>query len=250
MPVAGQTTASGTTGADSRTDKFSTFMSAGTDSIRASDPSWLMLDPIGSQRHLAAASGGDAVVGSAGLGKALDKAGGWYLLSYQVARPPDGEAHDFELRPLRRGIEFTSSQLVTAATSEGQAAARVQRLLGGSSDRGELALDLSVGADAAASRKKWLTAQIEATVGFGELAAVIYRIEGPKSLRVSIAVVAGDAEPTVEHRLEPLTGRPGGWIYTFPVEWPDDPGARLAVTVEELASGLWGGAVVELAGER
>ncbi len=249
LPVAGQTTASGTVGADSRTDKFFTFLSTGTDSVRAGDPSWLMLDPIGSQRHLALASGGDAVVGSAGLGKALDEAGGWYLLSYQVARPPDGEAHEFEIRPRRPGIDVTTSRVVTAATSEGQAAARVQRLLGGSSDRGELTLDLTAGTAGPAERKKWLTAQIEATLGFGELAAVIHRIDGPKRLRVSIAVAAGDDEPTVEHRDEPLVGRPGGWIYAFPVEWPG-PGARLAVTIEELSSGLWGAAVIELAGKR
>ncbi len=250
LPVAGQTTANSTVGADSRTDKFSTFMSAGIDSIRSGDPSWLMLDPIGSQRHLALASGGDAVVGSAGLAKALDEAGGWYLLSYQVARPPDGEAHDFEIRPRRPGIELTTSQVVTASTSEGQAAARVVRLLGGSTDRCELTLDLAAGAPGDAERKKWLMAQIEATVGFGELAGVIYQIDGPKMLRVSIAVAAGDAEPTVEHRDEPLIGRPGGWIYTFPVEWPAEPGARLAVTIEELTSGLWGGRVIELAGKR
>ena len=54
----------------------------------------------------------------------------------------------------------------------------------------------------------------------------------------------------MEHRDERLVGEPGGWIYTFPLEWPDEPGARLAVTVEELTSGLWGGALVELGGKR
>ena len=96
-------------------------------------------------------------------------------------------------RPLHSGIEVTSNQLVTAATTEGEAAARVVRLLGGSADRGELTVDLNAGATAAADRKKWLAAQIEATVGFGQLAAVIHQIEGPKLLRVSIAVTAGDA---------------------------------------------------------
>ncbi len=249
LPVAGQTTATSTATADSRTDKFFTFMSAGSEAVRADHPDWLMLDPIGSQRHLAAASGGDAVVGDAGLRAALDQASGWYLLSYQVARPPDGATHELAIRPLRAGIEVTSNQLVTAATSEGQAAARALRLLGGSTDHGELSLDLRIGTAAEASRESWLSAEIEAMLGFGELAAVIHHQGGPKLLRVSIATATGDAEPTVEHRDQRLTGKPGGWIYTFPFEWPAE-GGRLAVTVEELASGLWGGAVVELGGER
>ncbi len=39
---------------------------------------------------------------------------------------------------------------------------------------------------------------------------------------------------------------PESWVYSFPLEWPAASGSSLAVMVEELASGLWGGAILEL----
>ena len=48
-------------------------------------------------------------------------------------------------------------------------------------------------------------------------------------------------------RREELSALPasGEWVYTFPVQWPDGK-ARIGVVVEDLATGLWGGSVVDL----
>ncbi len=54
--------------------------------------------------------------------------------------------------------------------------------------------------------------------------------------------VAGQTTATSTFGAEFRTAK---FVYTFPVEW-QGPGARLAVSVEELASGLWGGAVIGL----
>ncbi|MCP3956643.1 MAG: hypothetical protein GY719_02200 [bacterium] len=242
LSVAGQTTGSSTFSADARTDKFLTFMTDGTEGIRAADPSWLLIDPIDAQRALAEPSGGDVAVGPAGLGRALEESTGWYLLTYQVTRPPDGEVHDLELRLNRPGVEVKTSKLVTAATSEGQAEARLKRLLGGSADRGELRLELAIG-PAAPGEEGTLTAEVEATLHFGSLAPLM---RPGTALRVSVASAAGDGDPSIVHERERLAEASAGWIYTFPVQWPSDAPARLAVTVEELASGLWGSAVSDL----
>ncbi len=242
LAVAGQTVGSSTSGADSRSDKFQSFLTASTDTVHAVDSSYLLLDPIDSQRNLAEPSGGDVVIGPAGLERALDKTTGWYVLTYQVDRAPDGASHALDLQPARAGVKIATTQLITAATSEGQAEARVRRLLGGVAEQGELAIDLDIGAPAPGDGKK-LRADVEATVHFADLAGLV---RPGSTLRVSIGVLAGDDLPSVEHRQETLQEASAGWIYTFPTEWRDAPNARLAVTVEDVASGLWGSATVDL----
>ncbi len=249
LAVAGQTTGSTTTGADSRTEKFIAFMAAATDTFSSLDPTHssdvphLLLDPIDSQRNLAAPSGGDVVVGPAGLTRALDQSTGWYRLTYQVDRAPDGRTHDLEMSPRRPGVEIETTRVVTAATSEGQAAARARRLLGGGADQGELEIDLAVGAPRPGEGES-LTTEVEVTVHFGASAALM---RPGAVLRLSVATVAGDAEPVVDHRRVQLAEAAAGWVYTFPAQWPPaTTTGRLAVTVEEVASGVWGGSVVDL----
>ena len=241
LAIAGQTTGSSTAGADSRTDKFVSFLSTSDDAIHAVDSANLLLDPVDSQRHLAEPSGGDVVIGPAGLDRALQEASGWYVLTYQVARAPDGASHTLELQSRRSGIELTTTELITAATSEGQAEARVRRLLGGAAEQGELQVDLLVSESKADGEH--LAAEATATVHFADLAALM---RPGAALRVSVGVASGSEAPGVDHRLEKLKEASAGWIYAFPIRWPAD-GGRLAVTVEDVASGVWGSAVIDLA---
>ncbi len=241
LAVAGQTTGATTAGADSRTDKFQSFLTSSSDTVHAVDSAYLLLDPIDAQRNLAEPSGGDVVVGPAGLDRALDQATGWYVLTYQVARPPDGARHALELKPRRPGIELATTRWINAATSEGQAEARVRRLLGGAAEQGELGLDLAVGQ--ATVDGKHFTAEVEAMVHFGDLAPLV-RPGTP--LRVTIAVASAGDVPGVEHRQEQLQAESAGWIYSFPIRWPAQDASQLTVTVEDVGSGLWGSALVDL----
>jgi hypothetical protein len=247
VTVAGQTVGSSTSSADSRTNKFISFLSGPVDSsytTDALDTDFLLVDPIDAQRNLAEPSGGDVAIGPGGLERTLDAASGWYLLTYQVERPPDGAPHALALEARRPGLQLNTTEIVTSATSEGQAEARVRRLLGGSTDQGELTIDLILGEVAPAEdQDKKRTAEVEATVHFGSLAPFM---RPGTNLRVSVAVVADGADPTVVHRSEQLAEASAGWIYTFPVEWPAKTPCRLAVTVEELATAVWGGSEVEL----
>ena len=245
LAVAGQSTGSASDAAEMRSDKGMSFLANSADAIHTVAADFLLVDPIDSQRGLAEPSGGDVVVGPAGLDRALDQTAGWYQLTYQVSRPPDGKTHALELVTRRPGVDVRTTKLVTAATSEGQAEARVRRLLGGATEEGELVVDLALG-EARPGNSGQLTAEVEATVHFGDLAPLM---RPGTSLRVSMATVAGDAEPAVDHRREQLTEASAGWIYTFPAEWPAATG-KLAVTVEDLASGVWGGTVVDLPADR
>ncbi len=223
-----------------RSDKGMSFLANSPDAVHTVTADFLLVDPIDSQRNLAEPSGGDVVIGPTGLERALDESTGWYQLTYQVARAPDGEPHALDLSTSRPGIEVKTTRVVTAATSESQAEARVRRLLGGAAEQGELGIELAV---APAGDGDSPTGEVEATVHFGSLAPLM---RPGTTLRVSVAVVAGGREPTVEHRREQLAEVAAGWIYTFPFAWPVEPGAQLAVTVEELASGAWGGSLVDL----
>ncbi len=251
LAIAGDATAGNTSSVElRRSDKSTTFSSGDFNSLAGTGESpYLLVDPIGSQDHLAAASGGGVTVGSAGLGASLDETRGWYLLTYQVARPPDGLSHALEVQPRRPGITVSTNRVVTAATSEGQAEVRLRRLLAGDPDAGELAVELThrkpSGSPATVEGKR-LRAEVDATVRFGPLAAVLSRGGRGATLRVSVAVKAGDRTPAVEHRLERLATVPESWIYSFPLEWPAAGDSSLAVTVEEPASGLWGGAIIDL----
>ena len=101
--------------------KFQQFLTAAVQGVRDSTPDFVMIDPIAPQQHLARPSGGDLVIGEAGLTTALDGAAGWYRLTYQVARPPDGVVRDLQIESRRPGVVVTTSQAVASASPEGQA---------------------------------------------------------------------------------------------------------------------------------
>jgi hypothetical protein len=245
LSVAGVGFGSTNYSADTRSTRFQEFLSAPSRSAASTQESeFLLVDPIGTQRHLASTSGGDVVIGAAGLRSALDAASGWYLLTYQVARPPDGELHALELRPRRAGVTLKSSRLVTDTGLEGQAAARVVRLIAGAAASGELPVTLTVGDPTAT--EEVLRSEIDATVELGSLAPMLNQTGSTPLLLVSVATAVPGSEPIVVHRREQLAAVMAGWIYSFPVEWPAETGGRVAVTVQDLASGLWGGAVAEL----
>jgi len=224
--------------------KYQQFQTASAAGPSDSTPDFLMIAPLDPLRHVARPSGGDVVVGEVGLATALDGAVGWYRLTYQVSRPPDGVVRDLEIESRRPGVSVVTQQVVASATPERQAEARARQLLGASPALGELPVALTVGA-AQAEAEGTLTSRIDATVDLRALSAAKGRVGA--QLRISIAIAPKVGEPTVLHRHEELTALPssGTWIYTFPVQWPLGEG-RIAVVVEDLGTGLWGGSVADL----
>ncbi len=243
VPVASQTTGSQTGAAEiGGGDRFQMFMSAQTDAIRTSYAQFLLLDPLGAQRHLAAPSGGEVVMGDEGLDRLIDSSAGWYRLSYQIDRPPDGANHRLEIASTRPDVDIRSTSVIASETPEGEAAARVRRLLRGSVEGGELAVEIAL--SAAERVAKQMSAEATITTGLDAIQPLLVA-GGRRTFRVSVGVLAGAEEPFILHRTETIDGGAGSWRYTVPLRWPAG-GGRLAVVVEDLGSGAWGGAVREL----
>jgi hypothetical protein len=82
------------------------------------------------------------------------------------------------------------------------------------------------------------------TVDLNAIAALMSE-SGRRSVRLSVGILPNGGDPFVLHRVETVDGVVGTWRYRVPLEWPQGS-AVLAVVVEDLGSGAWGGTVTEL----
>jgi hypothetical protein len=244
VPVASQVTGSQVMSADTDGgDRFQSFVSSQPDANQTSGADFLLLDPLGSQHHLAAPSGGEVAVGDDGLDRLIDQSSGWYALTYQIDRPPDGANHRLEVSSNRPGTDIRSTSVIASETFEGEAAARARRLLRGSSETGVLGVDIAL-TDSQKGEGKTMTAEATITMRLDPIAPLLVE-GGQRSLRVSVAVAAGENGVFVLHRIESVDGVVDAWGYRVPLQWPAGP-AKLSVVVEDLGSGAWGGAVTDL----
>lgn len=137
----------------------------------------------------------------------------------------------------------TEDAVIASETFEGEAAARVRRLLRGSTEQSDLVVEIAVTDPRPAEGKK-MTAEATVTTHLTAISALL--AEGSRrNLRISVGVLAGDNEPFVLHRMETVDGVVDAWSYKVPLQWPKGS-ATLAVVVEDLGSGAWGGAVSQL----
>lgn len=221
-----------------------TMMTTHGETGSLSTPSRLQLDPIGSQTHLAEPSGGEAIVGVSGLARALSGARGWYRLTYQVARPADGEVHKLEVRSLSPDVTLRSTSFVASTTTEGQAEARLARVLDGSGRTGELPIRLKI-SPAPSETKGVSAADLEVTADLSSIRPLAG--DRPLRLRISVLVDLKNAQSVAVHRMIDLTALPsdGRFTYSVPMQWPSGEG-RLAVSVEEIGSGSFGATVERL----
>ena len=129
---------------------------------------------------------------------------------------------------------------VSSGTAEAVAEARARELLAGDGARGELPVSARVEASAADERGQ-LPGRVEARVEFAPIAAALPGLSAT-TLRFTIAVPRPDGTVFVVHeRAEnaDLTARKG-WIFEAQLVAPAGT-AKVAVVVEELATGAWGG---------
>ncbi len=244
IPVATQNVGTSAASADmGGGDRFQSFLSANAGAASTFTAGSLLINPIAAQRHLAAPSGGDVVMGAGGLDDLMNSSAGWYRLSYQIARPPDGANHAVTVSSSRDDVAINSTSVIASETAEGAAAARVRLLLRGSPEAGDLEVALAV-ADVHPAEDKNTTAEASVTVDLSAIAAL--QMEGVgRNLRLSIGILAEGRDPFVLHRVETVVGEVGTWKYGVPLQWPQGK-ATLAVVVEDLGSGAWGGTVTEI----
>jgi hypothetical protein len=208
------------------------------------DVDFMLLDPLGSQRHLSEPSGGKVVIGGRGLDELINESSGWYRLTYQVDRAPDGAMHKVAVIANRPDVEVESTGVVVSGTSEGRAAMRLRVLLEDPSAKGELPVRLAVG-EARSGDEGSIMAGLTVTVDFGPISP-LFEESGRRVLRFSVGVRAGTGVPSISHQLATAVGAIAGMRYEIPIQWTKKDLSQVVVIVEDLGSGAWGGEVVEL----
>lgn len=204
---------------------------------------FLLLNPVGSQRHMARPSGGRVVGSGRGIEKLVGESTGWYVVTYQVSRALDGAFHEIDISTTRPGAQVTNTLVAQSGTSEGQSALRLRRLLAGTNEFGELAVEMSVGAPHA-DEDGTVTTEVSVRIPI-EMVVEMFGPNETRILRISIAIENEPGSTTVRHDLAHLTRAQTGLDYTFPAQYTGSS-AQLAVIAEDLASGIWGGVVRQL----
>jgi hypothetical protein len=242
ITVATGTTGAATTNASERGgERFQAFMTDG-DAGSNLGPGFLTLDPIGAQKRVARPSGGDVAMGAKGLGTALAGARGWYRLTYQAERTPDGKTHTFQATT-PRDIEIKTTEVVVSESSEGRAINRLRHLLAGGSEHGMLPVEGSVGRLTAKGKRT--NGILEVKTDLGQLQELMQNLGG-SVFRISVLIAPEGQESRSAHQtvtLEPMAG----FIHSLPIEWTTGA-TRLAVGVEDLTSGEWGATLIDLGG--
>ena len=226
-------------------EKFQAFLTdSGSEGGYLRDVEFMLLDPLGPQQHLAEASGGKVVMGGRGLDQLISESSGWYRLTYQVDRAPDGVLHEVAVTSNRSGVKVESTDVVVSGTSEGRAAMRLRTLLEDPTLSGELPVQVEIGEPRSGEGDK-IIADMTVIVDFAPIAP-LFANDGKRVLRFSVAV-RGDAGGTsIHHQLATAVGAVGGMRYEVPIQWKKKEPSDVAVVVEDLGSSAWGGTVEAL----
>jgi len=226
-------------------ETYQSFLTdGGGDAAYIRDVEFMLMDPLGAQRHLAAPSGGKVVMGGRGLDRLIAESTGWYRLTYQVARAPDGALHDVAVTSNRPDTKVQSTGVVVSGTSEGRSALRLRKLLEDATEVGELPVEVSVSDPRPAEQRK-VVAVLTVSVDFRPIAP-LFVDDGERVLRFSVAVRGDKTEPYIHHQLGTAVGALGGMFFEMPIEWTQKDPAEMAVIVEDLGSGAWGGILSKL----
>ena len=210
-------------------------------------PAARLLEPRAPLALVAEASGGELIATDRALRDAVERFAGRFELVYRSALPLEIGSERLEVLARRPGLTVRAPRWVSRGLPDQVAAVRLERLLAGISYDGGfdvaavLKLEESEEEDSAG-----LQAELEARLELRELDAS--SPDGPRreldeaTFRVTLAVAAAGKEPRLERevvradRLRQLEE----WRYTTEVDLPPDA-TEVAVLVEDLGRGLWGG---------
>lgn len=158
-------------------------------------------------------------------------------ITYQVSRAPDGKVRPVEVRLKRPGVTVKSMKWNAEATPDDIAAARVVQMLRGGEPSMELPTTVNVEWAPATTGRR--SGQIVVNSSLGALA----KVASPrKAFRISILARETGQQPMLIHRIvNDYDASNGTFRYTAPITAPEKP-LELVVAVEELSTGVWGGA--------
>ncbi len=222
----------------------------------AAAPPPVPADPAAALALLAGATGGELVTDPAALPAALAALGRRVRVDFTSIQPPGAEPRPLAVRAARPGLTVRAPEWVGGGTPRAVAALRARRLLAGEDAQGGLAVravvELPPVPEAGAAPGP---ARLEARVGLD--APEVADEEGGASdpspagaadlvaARVTVAALDTEGRTTLEHPAAAVRREGGDLVLSLPLPVAADVD-RVAVVVEDLASGRWGGTLAGL----
>jgi hypothetical protein len=203
----------------------------------------LFARPVDPLRTMAEVTGGEVVTSSSQLPAVLDTFGTAYIVAYRSAQGADGAVRDVKITSRRAGLSVKGRQFTTETPAGSAGSTEAVRALRQPVPPSQLDVRITVG-DAARETDRY-RGLLRVDVDLQSLTPVLENLGGGR-LRLTIAVEVADArEPfTASQEFTVERGQPG-WGIDTPLAWPLN-GRRVAVTVEELQTGLRGTASADL----
>lgn len=179
---------------------------------------------------------GGSVTTRANIPAVISDLGDRVVIVYQLSRPPDGKAHRVKVVARRPGITVQVSRWSSEGTPEELATARALAMLKDpQSQQNDLPTTVTLAWTSAADGEKSGTITIRTPLA--PLQPLLLGRNGV--FRVTIAAQQGNREPTVIHRIVNRTSGEA-FLYRAPLQARDGQ-LQIAVAVEELTTGMWGG---------
>lgn len=185
---------------------------------------------------------GGSVVQRGQLARTIADLGQRVKITYQVSRPPDGKAHRVAVRTKRPGVNVRTVKWSSEATPDDIAAARVVQILRDGKPVGELPTTVSVEWAPATTGRR--TGNIVVQSSLKPIAALAPSRN--TAFRVSILAREAGQQPMLIHRMvNDYDPSKGTFQYKAPITAPASK-LELVISVEELSTGIWGGAKAEI----
>ncbi|HET8772515.1 MAG TPA: hypothetical protein VFP80_01940 [Thermoanaerobaculia bacterium] len=185
---------------------------------------------------------GGSVVQRGQLAGTIANLGERVKITYQVSRPPDGKARRVAVRAKRPGVNVKTMKWSSEATPDDIAAARVVQILRDGGPVGELPTSVNVEWSPASTGRR--TGNIVVQSSLKPIAAL--GSSRNTAFRVSILAREAGQQPMLIHRtVSDYDPSKGTFQYKAPITAPASK-LDLVISVEELSTGIWGGAKAEI----
>ncbi len=212
-----------------------------------STPVSLAWQPADSLSMVAEATGGEVTVGEARLRKALERFDDAYIVAYKFRAAGKSGVLNLEVRSTRPELLVRAAHATAGGTASSEILARSRAAAALARGGTGGPLPVAVRLEGLRSEKKGLTAgTLVVTTDLGASTEALAKA-GRTRARVTLAVETDDPIPFLTSQ-EGEVGRTGAgtiWIYEVPMTWPKSA-HRVSVLVEELTTGLFGTASVDL----
>jgi hypothetical protein len=194
---------------------------------------------------LAQETGGSVEANPANFGRAIESLGNRVRITYQVSRPADAQVRRVELVAKRANLNVTSTRWITSSTPELTAAARATTLLNSELERGDLPLAASL--DLSDDAPKGIRhGALEVRLALHPIETLRQQLTNA-TLRVTVAVESPRDRPLIIHQVLRDRDLSINDVLTFTAPFHVmEKTHKVAVVIEELSSGAWGGATISV----